>query len=198
MPKILSKTEIKKIFSQTKNPKHLLMLQLCYSMGLRVSEVVGLKLSHFNNDDMLVLIEDAKGKKDRYTNLHEAVLLLLRAYYKEYTPKEWLFEGQYGGQYSIRSVQTVFKNAMKKANINKTIGIHGLRHSYATYLLEHGADIRFIQKLLGYKKNENLPKYARKTKKPLKISGFCRGGRIRTYDLHIPNVARYRATLHPD
>ncbi|KMQ70223.1 tyrosine-type recombinase/integrase, partial [Chryseobacterium koreense] len=78
------------------------------------------------------------------------VLELLRSYYKEYKPKEYLFEGQYGHAYSVRSVQQVFKNAMKKANINKNIGIHGLRHSYATHLIESGADIRFLQELLGH------------------------------------------------
>lgn len=91
-----------------------------------------------------------KRKKDRYTNLPESVLDLLRGYYKEYRPKEYLFEGQSGGAYSARSVQSVFKEAMKKANINKEIGIHGLRHSYATHLIESGADIRFLQELLGH------------------------------------------------
>ncbi len=74
----------------------------------------------------------------------------MREYYKIFRPKIWLFEGQYGRQYSIRSVQAVFKKAMRKANINKTIGIHGLRHSYATHLIESGADIRFIKELLGH------------------------------------------------
>ena len=150
LPKMLTKTEIKKIFKQTENAKHLLMLQLSYGMGLRVSEIVNLKISHINSEDMLVLIAGAKGKKDRYTNLPHSVLELLRSYYKEYKPKEYLFEGQYGHAYSVRSVQQVFKNAMKKANINKNIGIHGLRHSYATHLIESGADIRFLQELLGH------------------------------------------------
>ena len=71
----------------------------------------------------------------------------LRNYYKNYKPKKYLFEGQYGGQYSIRSVQVVFKKAMQKAKINKTVGIHGLQHSYASHLLEYGADISYIQKI---------------------------------------------------
>ncbi len=150
LPKMLTKSEIKKIFKQTSNPKHLLMLQLSYGMGLRVSEIVNLKIEHINSEDMLVLIAGAKGKKDRYTNLPESILPLLRAYYKEYKPKDYLFEGQYGGAYSVRSVQMVFKNALKNAKINKTIGIHGLRHSYATHLIESGADIRFLQELLGH------------------------------------------------
>lgn len=150
LPKMLNKQEIKKLFEQVQNQKHLLMLQLCYGMGLRVSEVVGIKLEHIDSQRMVVLIAGAKGKKDRYTNLPETVLQLLRTYYKIYKPKVWLFEGQYGGQYATRSVQAVFKTAMKKAGIKKSIGIHGLRHSYATHLLECGADIRFIQELLGH------------------------------------------------
>ena len=97
LPKMLTKSEIKKIFKQTSNPKHLLMLQLSYGMGLRVSEIVNLKIEHINSEDMLVLIAGAKGKKDRYTNLPESILPLLRTYYKEYKPKDYLFEGQYGG-----------------------------------------------------------------------------------------------------
>ena len=82
--------------------------------------------------------------------LPESVLENIRNYFTEYRPKEFLFEGQFGGQYSVRSVQSIFKTAMKKAKIKKTIGIHGLRHSYATHLLELGTDISLIQKLLGH------------------------------------------------
>lgn len=150
LPKMLSKNEIKKIFNQVSNQKHLLVLKLCYGMGLRVSELVALKINHIDSSRMQVLIAGAKGKKDRYVNLPESALDLLRAYYKVYKPKEWLFEGQYGGQYAKTSVQQVFKRAMIKAGIKKKIGIHGLRHSYATHLLESGADLRFIQELLGH------------------------------------------------
>lgn len=150
LPKMLSKTEIKKIFKQVENQKHLLILKLCYGMGLRVSEIVNIKIFNIDSDRMQVHIVGAKGKKDRYVNLPESVLESLRAYYIKYQPKVWLFEGQYGGIYSIRSAQAVFKRAMKKAGIKKQIGIHGLRHSYATHLLESGADLRFIQQLLGH------------------------------------------------
>ena len=150
LPKMLSKAEVKQLFAQVKNTKHLLALQLCYGMGLRVSEVVQLKLCHIDSSRMQVLIEGSKGKKDRYVNLPNSILPLIRMYYKQYKPKKWLLEGAYGNQYSKSSVQIIFKRAMNLAGINKRIGVHGLRHSYATHLLEQGADIRFIQKLLGH------------------------------------------------
>ena len=108
------------------------MLKLCYGMGLRVSEIVNLKITDIDSKNMQVLIEKSKGKKDRYANLPETVLMQLRAYFIQYKPKKYLFEGQFGDQYSIRSAQQVFKTAMKKAKINKEVGIHGLRHSFAT------------------------------------------------------------------
>lgn len=150
LPKMLSKTDIKKLFNVVTNQKHLLALQLSYGMGLRVSEVVALKITNIDSKRMQVHIQNAKGKKDRYVNLPHTILDLLREYYKTYLPKYWLFEGQYGGHYSARSIQAVFKRAMKKAGINKKVGVHGLRHSYATHLLESGADLRFIQELLGH------------------------------------------------
>jgi site-specific recombinase XerD len=100
---------------------------------------------------MMVHLRQAKGKKDRYVPLPNSVLELLREYYVAYMPKEYVFEGMKGGQYTLRSAQSVFKQAMDRAGINKKVGIHGLRHSYATHLLESGIDISFIQKLLGHK-----------------------------------------------
>lgn len=150
LPKMLNRKEVQKVLEKTENRKHKLMLKLCYGMGLRVSEVVGLKISDIDSGAMLVRIEQAKGKKDRIVGLPQTVLEELREYYREFRPKTYLFEGQNGDQYSIRSVQAVFKSAMRKAGINKRIGIHGLRHSYATHLLETGTDIRIIQDLLGH------------------------------------------------
>ncbi|MFV0390791.1 MAG: tyrosine-type recombinase/integrase [Paludibacteraceae bacterium] len=150
LPKMLSQNEIQKIIAVTKNPKHRLVLQLCYGMGLRVSEVVALKVTDIDSSSMLVRVEQAKGKKDRLVVLPASVLEELRAYYRQYRPQKYLFEGQFGGAYSLRSAQAVFKTAMQKAGIKKQIGIHGLRHSYATHLLEMGTDMRFIQELLGH------------------------------------------------
>jgi len=167
LPKVIGKSDIVKIFAQVDNPKHVLMLKLCYGMGLRVSEIVNLKVTNIDSSRMMVHIENAKGKKDRYVNLPESILEDLRNYYRAYRPKIYLFEGQYGGQYAIRSVQIVFKNAMQKAKINKSVGIHGLRHSYATHLLECGTDMTFIQKLLGHRDIKTTQIYAKVGKRQL-------------------------------
>ena len=150
LPKVIAPADIKRLFEASVNLKHNTMLKLCYGLGLRVSEIVNLKITDIDSHTMQVLIEQAKGKKDRYVNLPESILPQLRSYFIEYKPKKYLCEGQYGGQYSTRSAQQVFKNALQKANINKTVSIHSLRHSFATHLLEQGTDICFIQELLGH------------------------------------------------
>lgn len=168
LPKVISATDIKKLFDVTKNLKHNLMLKTCYGMGLRVSEIVNIKITDIDSKTMQVFIERAKGKKDRYANLPESILEQLRTYYKLYKPQKYLFEGLQGEQYSIRSVQQVFKNAMRKARINKTIGIHGLRHSFATHLLENGTDIKFIQELLGHNDIKTTLRYTHVSEQCLK------------------------------
>ena len=167
LPKVISKKDIAKIFAQVDNLKHAVMLKLCYGMGLRVSEIVNLKVNNIDSSRMMVHIEGAKGKKDRCITLPTSILDDLRNYYRKYHPKIYLFEGQYGGQYAIRSVQAVFKTAMQKAKINKTVGIHGLRHSYATHLMECGTDMVFIQKLLGHKDIKTTEIYAKVSNRQL-------------------------------
>ena len=150
LPKSLSAEEVKKIIAHTENLKHRLVIKFVYGMGLRVSEIVNLRLEDIDSDRMVVLIHRGKGKKDRYVNLPRSILEELRLYYKQYHPQFYLFEGQDKNAYSVRSVQSIFKIAMKKAGIIKRVGIHALRHSYATHLLEAGTDISLIQKLLGH------------------------------------------------
>jgi integrase/recombinase XerD len=168
LPKHISPRDVKKLFEATTNLKHNTMLKMCYGMGLRVSEIVALKITHIDSGNMQCLVEKAKGKKDRYVNLPESILDQLRDYFKEYRPKEYLFEGQYGGQYSIRSAQNVFKAALKKANINKDTGIHSLRHSYATHLMEAGTDVSHIQKLLRHANITTTLIYAKVTNRDTK------------------------------
>ncbi len=117
---------------------------------MRLNEVLELKISDVKSQESVLLIRQGKGKNDRIVNLSPKLLELLRVYFKMYQPKTYLFEGQNTGQYSKRSVQQVFKNSLKKANISSPATVHTLRHSYATHLLENGTDIRIIKELLGH------------------------------------------------
>lgn len=151
LPKAIHQKDIKKIFEVTENLKHNTMLKLSYGMGLRVSEIINIKIKDIDSGSMQVYISRGKGKKDRYANLPESILTQLRHYFKEYKPTDYLFEGQYGGKYSARTAQQIFRNALLKAKVNKECSFHSLRHSFATHLLENGTDVRFIQELLGHK-----------------------------------------------
>jgi len=151
LPVILSKDEITTIINQEKNNKHRLLLMLIYSSGLRVSEVVALKKEHIDLSRQVVFINSGKGRKDRYTMLSQKAAQFLEAYYKVYRTEKWIFPGQDSNKHlSIRSAQSIFSKAARNAGINKKVSIHGLRHSFATHLLENGTDIRYIQTLLGH------------------------------------------------
>lgn len=167
LPQVLSKQELNKLFSQTENLKHLLLLKMAYGMGLRVSELVNLKVMHVDLDRMLVLIKSAKGKKDRYVNFPKSMCGLYKDYLSAYQPTSYIFEGQFNQQYTSRSAQALFKTCLKKAGIVKEIGIHGLRHSFATHLLEAGTDMAFIQKLLGHSHIKTTEIYAKVSEKTL-------------------------------
>lgn len=150
LPTVHSQNEVKKIISSTANVKHCTMLMAGYAGGLRVSEIVNLKIKDIDSERMVIYIRDAKGKKDRQVSLSPILLNQLRTYYKQYHPKNYLFEGMNGSMYSVRSLQQVFKSAKVISQNFKSGGIHSLRHSYATHLLEQGTDIRIIQELLGH------------------------------------------------
>jgi len=151
LPVILSKEEISKLIRVTRNMKHRAVLSLTYSSGLRLSEVCGLKVGDIDSKRMLVRVVQAKGFKDRYTILSPVALDLLRLYWKMYSPVVWLFESRNHQPVPARTVQQVFKNALRKAGINKQVGIHSLRHSFATHLLEQGVSLPIIQQLLGHR-----------------------------------------------
>lgn len=167
LPKVLSKQELNKVFSQTQNLKHLLLLKMAYGMGLRVSELINLKVEHIDEDRMQVLVKSAKGKKDRYVNFPKSLSNLYNDYLRGYQPKLYLFEGRFRQQYTTRSAQAVFKTCLKNAGITKSLGIHGLRHSFATHLLEAGTDMVFIQKLMGHKHIKTTEVYAKVSQKIL-------------------------------
>jgi site-specific recombinase XerD len=151
LPNVLALSQVERLFSKLENLKHKTMLYLAYSAGLRVSEVVNLRVKDIHSARMVINIKGAKGKKDRTVSLSQGILELLRKYYLSYKPKYWLFEGQYREeQYSTRSLQQVFHRAKNEAKIIQDVTFHSLRHSYATHLHERGTDIKLIQELLGH------------------------------------------------
>lgn len=150
LPNVLSKSEVKTLLQCTSNLKHRAMLTTIYALGLRLGELIRLRVSDIDSDRMLVSIKASKGKKDRMVMLSPKLLQLLRDYFKEYRPKDHLFEGQSGNTYSSTSLNKVFHAAKLKAGIKKQATLHTLRHSFATHLLEGGTDVRVIQKLLGH------------------------------------------------
>ncbi|MCL2766027.1 MAG: tyrosine-type recombinase/integrase [Treponema sp.] len=160
LPVVLSKEEIVKILGTEKNPKHRLLLMLIYSSGLRVSEVVSLKTEHIDLSRGVIYIRQGKGMKDRCTMLSEKAAQYIKEYYKCYGIDKWIFPGQKTARHmSIRSAQYIFNKAVRKAGISKNISIHGLRHTFATHLLENGTDIRYIQALLGHANLRTTERY---------------------------------------
>jgi site-specific recombinase XerD len=165
LPTVLSTEEITAILKATENLKHRAILIVIYSAGLRISELINVKIKDIDSERKQIRIEQGKGKKDRYTLLSPKTLELLRAYFKAYKPKEYLFEGQDGGQYSARSVQAFFQVICKKVGIKKKVSVHTLRHSFATHLLENGTDLRYIQVLLGHESTKTTEVYTHVTTK---------------------------------
>ena len=166
LPNVLSKGEVRAILSAPANIKHEAMLSLVYACGLRRSELLNLRPEHVDSERGLLIIKNAKGRKDRVVSISEKMVELLRAYYRRYKPEVWLFEGQKAGtSYSETSLQAVLKSALKKAGIKKPVTLHWLRHSYATHLLEAGTDLRYIQELLGHKSSKTTEIYTHVSEK---------------------------------
>jgi len=160
LPNVLSKDEIEKILKATQNLKHKAILSLIYSCGLRRSELLNLEIKDIDSKRNLLIIRNAKGRKDRLVPLSVKTLDLLRNYYKQYKTKKYLFEGYIEGeQYSAESLQNILWRSVKKAGINKAVTLHWLRHSYATHLLEAGTDLRYIQEILGHKSSKTTEIY---------------------------------------
>ncbi len=153
LPKVLGEQELRKLFASAKNLKHKAILFVAYSAGLRVSEVINLRLQDIDRERQQLFIYCSKGKKDRYVRLSPLVLDVLEQYYKkaEIKPTNYLFEGQEkGNPYTIRSAQQIFTDAKQNAGILKSVSFHSLRHSFATHLLEKGVDVIFIKDILGH------------------------------------------------
>jgi len=168
LPNVLSKTEVSAIINAHSNEKHRTMLSLIYACGLRRSELLNLKPNDIDSNRGLLIIRQSKGKKDRVVPISEKIITMLREYFIHHRPKTWLFEGQQKGDpYSEKSLQSVLKQALEKANIKKPVTLHWLRHSYATHLLESGTDLRYIQELLGHKSSKTTEIYTHVSTKNL-------------------------------
>ncbi|MFL1012367.1 tyrosine-type recombinase/integrase [Flavisericum labens] len=159
LPKVLSMEEVGRIIDVTNNIKHKTILSVIYGCGLRISECINLKVEDIDSSNMRVWVRNAKGKKDRITLLSPSLLEQLRAYYKLYRPKEWLFEGVNGKPYSVSSIRQTFNRSRKKAGVNIPATVHTLRHSFATHLLDAGTNLRYIQKLLGHNSSKTTEIY---------------------------------------
>jgi len=168
LPNVLSKEEVKAILQAPSNIKHKAMLSLIYACGLRRSELLNLKPLDVDSKRGLLIVRNAKGKKDRVAPLPEKIITLLRDYYISFRPLKWLFEGQSRGEkYSEQSLQKVLKNALHLAKNKKPVTLHWLRHSYATHLLEGGTDLRYIQEILGHKSSRTTEIYTHVSNKQL-------------------------------
>jgi integrase/recombinase XerD len=154
LPTVLTKEQVWKITCAPQNLKHRLILMTTYAAGLRASEVIALKPKHIESERMLIKVENGKGRKDRYTMLSVKLLDELRHYYKKFHPKTYLFPSSYNKRkdkpLSYEAVRSIYEKARKNAGVKKGKGLHTLRHSFATHLLEAGYDIRKIQVLMGH------------------------------------------------
>jgi integrase/recombinase XerD len=162
LPKVLGEDELRRLFASPKNLKHKAILFVAYSAGLRVSEVINLRLQDIDRERKQLFIHCSKGKKDRYVRLSPMVLDVLEQYYKmsEVKPTNYVFEGtEKGKPYTSRSAQQIFTDAKNKAGISKSLSFHNLRHSFATHLLEKGVDVLFIKEILGHFNIETTQRY---------------------------------------
>ncbi len=159
LPKVMSLQEVAAVLTAPGNLKHRSMLALLYSGGLRVGELIHLKVSDIDWERNQIRIRQAKGNKDRMTILSQVLYQILRTYLDAFRPQTYLFEGQWGGPYTDSSLRSVFKQALKKAKIEKPFTLHCLRHSFATHLLEGGTDLRYIQSLLGHNSSKTTEIY---------------------------------------
>jgi len=152
LPRILSPEEVERLFEACPNLKHRAVLMTGYGCGLRISETLSLRPEHIDSSRMVIRVEQGKGRKDRDVMLPSHLLEVLRAYWRQYRPATWLFEGQHRGQpLSEKTIQTIFHDTRRRAGITKRVSFHTLRHSFATHLLEDGVNVRIIQALLGHR-----------------------------------------------
>jgi site-specific recombinase XerD len=152
LPVVLDLAEVKALLSVTENLKHRALLTITYSAGLRINEVACLKVTDIDSKRMMLRVQQGKGGKDRYSILSQTALELLRRYWRQYRPKQWLFEGQKEGTHiGLTAIRQIFLEAKKRAGITKPASPHTLRHSFATHLIEAGTSLHHVQLLLGHR-----------------------------------------------
>lgn len=165
LPTVLNEEEVIRLFRSIDNLKHRCMLMLAYSAGLRLGEIVRLRMSDIDRERMQIRVEQSKGKKDRYAKLSVKFTAVLDRYIEMYRPVDYVFEGAAGGEYSPSSIQNIIRAAVLKAGIQKHTTMHTLRHSFATHSLENGVDLRYIQSMLGHSSSKTTEIYTHITTK---------------------------------
>lgn len=152
LPVVLDLAEVKSLLWGVENLKHRALLTITYSAGLRINEAACLRVADIDSKRMMVRVQQGKGGKDRYSILSQTALELLRRYWRQYRPKEWLFEGQKEGTHiCLSAIRQIFLEAKKRAGITKPASPHTLRHSFATHLIEAGTSLHHVQLLLGHR-----------------------------------------------
>ncbi|MFH1280625.1 MAG: site-specific tyrosine recombinase/integron integrase [Candidatus Beckwithbacteria bacterium] len=168
LPVVLSRKEISRLIGSIKNAKHKTLIALAYGAGLRVSEVVGLKIKDLNLEELTIHLKETKGGKDRITIIPQKLNDVLKNLLAGKNFDDYLFESERGGRLTTRTAQQVFAKALKKTGIKKQATFHSLRHSFATHLLENGVDIRYVQELLGHANIQTTQLYTKVTNPSLK------------------------------
>lgn len=168
LPIVLSKNELEKIFTSTENTKHRLLLALAYGAGLRVSEVIALKVRDIDLQELIIHIKQAKGNKDRISVFPERIFYDMQNLITGKSNDDFVFSSERGGKLTTRTAQKVFENSLRKAGIGKRATFHSLRHSFATHLLENGVDVRYVQELLGHQNIRTTQIYTHVTNPQLK------------------------------
>lgn len=161
IPELLTREEVRRILQACANPKHRMMLELCYGGGLRVGEVCRLRVGHIDGERGQLRIEQGKGAKDRLVILSPSLLERLRAYWRRERPKGWLFPSETYPERALgmSTPQKAFARAKARAGVERVGGIHSLRHAYATHLLEQGLPVHQLQRLLGHRHLQSTLRY---------------------------------------
>jgi len=168
LPVVLTRDEIKRLIDNVINVQHRLMISLSYSAGLRVSEVVNLRVADLDCEEMILMVRQGKGKKDRLTVLSSKLISDISTLVVGKSGKSYFFESNRGGKLTVRSMQKIFHQALQNAEIKKPATFHSLRHSFATHLLENGTDVRYVQVLLGHANIRTTQLYTQVTNPALK------------------------------